>query len=61
METQKVQYQKAQIDRVLALMDKVKVEGLQSMQNLVAAQLLLSQFTRVEEGEEDSDGSNEHR
>lgn len=61
METQKVQYQKAQIDRVLALMDKVKVEGLQSMQNLVAAQLLLSQFTRVEEGEEDSDGSIEHR
>lgn len=60
METQKVQYQKAQIDRVLALMDKVKVEGLQSMQNLVAAQLLLSQFTRVEEGEEDPDGSNEH-
>lgn len=59
METQKVQYQKSQIDRVLALMDKVKVEGLQSMQNLVAAQLLLTQFTPVrEEGE--TDGSNKH-
>lgn len=60
METQKVQYQKSQVDRVLALMDKVKVEGLQSMQNLVAAQLLLTQFTPVrEEGE--SDGSDKHR
>lgn len=59
METQKVQYQKSQIDRVLALMDKVKVEGLQSMQNLVAAQLLLTQFTPVrEEGE--THGSNKH-
>lgn len=58
----KVMYGKDQIEKVLGLLDKVKVEGLQSMRNVVTAEMILRSFElmQCQEGKENSDGSNEH-
>ena len=58
----KVMYSKDQIQKVLGLLDKVKVEGLQSMRNIVTAEMILQSFELMQcpEGKENSDGSNEH-
>ncbi len=58
----KVIYSNDQIEKVLVLLDKVKVEGLQSMRNIVTAEMILRSFEPMQcsEGKENSDGNNEH-
>lgn len=59
---EKLMYGKDQIEKVLGLLDKVKAEGLQSMRNIVTAEMILRSFEQMQcpEGKEDTDGSNEH-
>ena len=60
----KVMYEKEQIDKVLVLLDQVRVEGLQSFRNMTLAEMTLRDFKLVQEqegaGKEADDGSNEH-
>lgn len=58
----KMVYGKDQIEKVLGLLDKVKVEGLQSMRNMVTTEMILRSYEPMQcpEGKENSDGSNEH-
>lgn len=60
----KVMYEKEQIDKVLVLLDQMKVEGLQSFRNMTLAEMTLRDFKLVQEpeeaGKEADDGNNEH-
>lgn len=60
----KVMYEKEQIEKVLGLLDKVRLEGLQSIRNMALAEMTLRDFKLVPEhedtGKEADDGSNEH-
>lgn len=70
----KVMYEKEQIDKVLVLLDQVRVEGLQSFRNMTLAEMTLRDFKLVQEqegdgrsrkkpegtGKEADDGSNKH-
>ena len=60
----KVMYEKEQIDKVLVLLDQVRVEGLQSFRNMTLAEMTLRDFELVQEqegaGKEADDGNNEH-
>ena len=48
----KVMYEKEQIDKVLVLLDQVRVEGLQSFRNMTLAEMTLRDFKLVQEPEE---------
>ena len=60
----KVMYEKEQIDKVLVLLDQVRVEGLQSFRNMTLAEMTLRDFKLVQEqegaGKEADDGNKEH-
>ena len=60
----KVMYEKEQIDKVMVLLDQVRVEGLQSFRNMTLAEMTLRDFKLVQEqegaGKEADDGNNEH-
>lgn len=62
----KVMYEKEQVEKALALLDKVKTEGLQSIRNMALVEMTLRDFKLVQEHEdagnavkEADDGSNE--